>query len=125
MYLRPFLFEEFLLANESVFIDPHIGHALLQQSYRSPGGKTRFLPLALPDLPCILWIAIGLLYLLLDYPDASALQIKSFALRFLQIPPHGGHPCFRRAAPAVPACSGLAPYEIAPCPAHEKGEASV
>src|SRR5690606_41582306 len=34
---------------------------------------------------------------------------REFACGFLQIPPHGGHPCLRLTLPTVMACSGLAP----------------
>ncbi|PSU12307.1 hypothetical protein C9J03_09715 [Photobacterium gaetbulicola] len=59
-----------------------------------------FFPLAVPDLPVhTSRRGIGLFYMLLGYPSCTGLlsdfcsSQPSFAVCFLQIPPHGGHPC--------------------------------
>ncbi|WP_205012527.1 hypothetical protein, partial [Myroides pelagicus] len=45
---------------------------------------------------------------------------QGFAVSFLQIPPHDGHPCCWLTLPTVKACSGLTPYSYCPCWAHNR-----
>lgn len=69
-------------------------------------------PLALLKAPSS---SIGLQFGLQPYPAAFSLiatscsSVQYFALDFLQIPPHGGHPCPRRMVPTTTAHNGLSP----------------
>jgi hypothetical protein len=52
-------------------------------------------------------------------PSSFCSLLPCFALSFLQIPPHDGHPCSRLVNQFESAHSGLSPPTLAPCPAHQ------
>ncbi|OCW68279.1 hypothetical protein BBP14_08545 [Limosilactobacillus reuteri] len=62
-----------------------------------------------------LLISIGLQLVMQSYPVSSSLiatscsSVQYFALDFLQIPPHSGHPCPQLMVPTTTVHSGLSP----------------
>ena len=91
----------------------------------SPGKGANFLSIYLSDLRYHASDSFGLRFVWQTHPhdiasSASCSSGQRFTAGFLQIPPHGGHPCLKLALPTIKARSGLTPYSLRPCRAHHE-----
>lgn len=85
---------------------------------RSPGVRLNSFYWAVLNLPLHARMTLGLLCLSPNYPHAVAFYsvsvryVQYSALRFLQIPPRGGHPCFSLQFPSLGPVRDLHPMEL-------------
>jgi len=95
-------------------------------SCRPPRVRTvTFVPCTCPIYCCTPWL-YGASPCSAGSPEYNSLKLGSctsgqdFAAGFLQIPPHGGHPCLKLTVGTANPRSGLSPYSYRPCRAHQK-----